>query len=72
MAESDILSPDKTEVMFMIFFGIKYCLSDISGYFRANSDINLHFLRYAMHIQWFLSIKCHKNELPFWATLKLN
>ena len=29
------LGPDKTEIIFMIFFGIKYCSNDISGSLEA-------------------------------------
>ena len=36
------LGPNKFEIMFIILFGIKYCQNDISGFFRGNSDLNLH------------------------------
>ena len=44
--------PDKTEIMFMIFSGVKYCSIDIFGFFGKSSDLNLHcFMIYHVHAQ---------------------
>ena len=37
-----LLDPNKAEIMFMIFFGIKYHQTDISGFFRSNSNLQLY------------------------------
>ena len=34
--------PNKTEITFMMLFGIIYCQTDNSAFFRSNSDLNLH------------------------------
>ena len=46
------LGPNKIEIKFMIFFGIKYCRTDISVSARGNPDLYLHIFRiFDVHAQ---------------------
>ena len=46
------LGPNKTKIIFMIFFDNKHCLADTSGFARGNPDFYLHCFRiFYVHVQ---------------------
>ena len=68
IAKSDILGPNKTKTIFIIFFDIKHHVTDISGFARGNPDLYLHCFRiFYVHVQ----VSKYKMSLYFWVEMKL-